>query len=110
MGAGTLEPQWPWPGLEGTLGDVLLRTLEANLVKRGGAPVRNARALSLLIEHGACRGVIAEHDGREVRYHARAVVLADGGFQANPELLGSYICERPQALQQRNAGTGHGAA
>jgi fumarate reductase flavoprotein subunit len=98
------------PGLDwkGRSGDVLLRTLEANLAKRGGALVRNARVLSLLIEHGACRGVIAEHDGHEVRYRTRAVVIADGGFQANPELVGLYICERPQALQQRNAGTAQG--
>ena len=98
------------PGLDwkGRSGDVLLRTLEANLTKRGGVLVRNARARSLLIENGVCTGVVAEHEGREVRYHSRAVVIADGGFQANPELVRSYICERPEALQQRNAGTARG--
>src|SRR3954468_5425367 len=98
------------PGLDwkGRSGDVLLRTLEANLAKRGGALVRNARARSLLIEDGACSGVVAEQDGREVRYRTRAVVIADGGFQANPELVRTYICEKPEALQQRNAGTARG--
>ena len=98
------------PGLDwkGRSGDVLLRTLEAKLAQRGGELVRNSRVLSLLIENGACRGVVVEHDGRELRYHARSVVIADGGFQANPELVASYICERPQALQQRNAGTAQG--
>jgi fumarate reductase flavoprotein subunit len=98
------------PGLDwkGRSGDVLLRTLEANLAKRGGTLLRNTRARSLVMENRVCRGVVAEHDGGEVRYRARAVVIADGGFQANPELVKSYICERPEALQQRNAGTARG--
>jgi fumarate reductase flavoprotein subunit len=87
------------PGLDwkGRSGDVLLRTLEANLAKRGGALVRDTRARSLLIDKGVCRGVTAEHEGRDVRYRARAVVIADGGFQANPDLVRSYICDRPEA-------------
>lgn len=98
------------PGLDwkGRSGDVLLRTLEANLVKRGGALVRNTRARSLLIDNGACNGVVAGHDGRELRFRARAVVIADGGFQANPELVRTYICDKPEALHPRNAGTAHG--
>jgi fumarate reductase flavoprotein subunit len=99
------------PGLDwkGRSGDVLLRTLETNLAKRGGALVRNVQARSLLMENGACRGLIAQHDGSEVCYRTtRAVVIADGGFQSNLELIGSHICQRPQALQQRNAGTAQG--
>ena len=98
------------PGLDwkGRSGDVLLRTLEANLTQRGSALVRNIRARSLLMENGVCCGVAADHNGREVRYRTRAVVIADGGFQANPELVKSYICDRPEALQQRNAGTARG--
>jgi fumarate reductase flavoprotein subunit len=98
------------PGLDwkGRSGDVLLRTLEANLAKRGGTLVRNARARGLVIEDGVCCGVVADHDGTEVRHRTRAVVIADGGFQASPELVRSYICDRPDALQQRNAGTARG--
>jgi fumarate reductase flavoprotein subunit len=98
------------PGLDwkGRSGDVLLRTLEANLAQRGGALERNTRARSLLMEAEVCRGVVAEHEGRDVRYRARAVVIADGGFQANPDLVRSYICDRPEALQPRNAGTSLG--
>jgi fumarate reductase flavoprotein subunit len=98
------------PGLDwrGRSGDVLLRTLEANLVRRGGMLARNARARSLLTESGRCVGVAAERDGSDIRCRARTVVIADGGFQANPELVRTYICDKPQALQQRNAGTARG--
>ena len=94
------------PGLdwEGRGGDVLLRTLEAQLVKRGGTLVRGAKAQSLINENGRCVGVLA-HD-REWR--ARAVVIADGGFQCNPELLGKYISKQPSRMKQRNGGTAFG--
>ena len=98
------------PGLdwEGRAGDVLLRTLEANLVKRGGSVVRNTRGRSLIIEEGECRGVVAQQAEHEIRYRTRAVVLADGGFQGNAALVKQYICEHPERLKQRGAGTGRG--
>lgn len=98
------------PGLdwEGRAGDVLLRTLEANLVKRGGAVVRNTRGRSLIIEEHECRGVVAQQAEHEISYRTRAVVIADGGFQGNPALVRQYICEQPERLKQRSAGTGRG--
>jgi len=98
------------PGLdwEGRAGDVLLRTLEANLVKRGGAVVRNTRGRSLIIEEHECRGVAAQQGEHEISYRTRAVVIADGGFQGNAALVRRYICEHPERLKQRSAGTGRG--
>ena len=98
------------PGLdwEGRAGDVLLRQLEANLVKRGGAVTRNSRGRSLIIEAGECRGVVAQQGEQETRYRTRAVVIADGGFQGNAELVKKYVCEHPERLKQRGAGTGRG--
>ena len=98
------------PGLdwEGRAGDVLLRTLEANLVKRGGAVVRNARGRSLIIEERECRGVVVQQGEHEISYRTRAVVIADGGFQGNAALVKQYICEHPERLKQRSAGTGRG--
>jgi len=49
------------------------------------------RALSLIIEDGACRGVVARHAGRPFRIHARAVVIASGGFEANAEWRTRYL-------------------
>lgn len=98
------------PGLdwEGRAGDVLLRTLGENLAKRGGAIRRGTRAQSLIVEKGRCCGVVAQTATDEVRLTARAVVIADGGFQGNPDLVRQYICAQPEKLKQRGAGTGRG--
>ena len=98
------------PGLdwEGRCGDVLLRTLEDHLTSRGGAIVRGARARTLIMDTGRCVGVVAERNGTEAPYYARAVFIADGGFQGDADLVGRYISKRPERLKQRGAGTGRG--
>jgi fumarate reductase flavoprotein subunit len=98
------------PGLdwEGRAGDVLLRTLESRLASRKGALVRGVRAISLLMEDRRCMGVVAEANGVAQTYPVRAVMIADGGFQGNPELLARYISKHPERLKQRGAGTGRG--
>jgi fumarate reductase flavoprotein subunit len=98
------------PGLdwEGRAGDVLLRTLGENLAKRGGAIQRGTRAQSLIVEEGRVCGVIASTAQGETPLRARAVVIADGGFQGNPDLVRQYICAQPEKLKQRGAGTGRG--
>jgi len=94
---------------EGRGGDVLLRTLEANLGKRGGAVLRGHRARELMMADGRCVGVRAETSGGTIEFGARAVLIADGGFQGNLDLLGRYnIARAPTLLQQRGAGTGCG--
>lgn len=98
------------PGLdwEGRAGDVLLRTLGDNLAKKGGRLLRGHRARGLVMEQGRCAGVEAEHDGGRTVFRAAAVVIADGGFQSNPELVGRHVCRQPERLKQRNAGTARG--
>ena len=98
------------PGLDwkGRAGDVLLRRLEANLVPRGGSVVIKTRARALIVDHGRCMGVIADQDGREVHYQSRATIIADGGFQGNPDLVRQYVCRHPERMKQRGAGTGRG--
>ena len=39
---------------------------------------------------------------------ARNVLICDGGFQGNPELLQKYVTPRPERVLTRNAGTGRG--
>lgn len=98
------------PGLdwEGRAGDVLLRRLGANLTERGGRLIRGARVQGLLLEDGRCVGVTAEVAGAPVEFRARSVVIADGGFQSSPDLVGQYISPHPEALHQRNARSGTG--
>lgn len=98
------------PGLNwrGRGGDVTLRTLRAHLLARGGALHERTAAVELVIRNGACAGVIAEVDGRRAEFAATAVVLADGGFQGDLEMMRHYISPRPERLRQRGAGTGCG--
>jgi len=98
------------PGLdwEGRAGDVLLRTLGDNLAKRGGRLLRGHRARGLVIEQGRCTGVEVEHAGGRETLRCTAVVIADGGFQSNLDLVGKHVCRQPERIKQRNAGTARG--
>ena len=90
--------------------DVLLRALGHNLEGRGGTLLLGARALELRIETESCTGVTVRQGERTFDVKARSVVLADGGFQANAQLVQRFICARPDCLTQRSAGTGRGDA
>ena len=89
-------------------GDALLANLEEALKRRGGAITRGAKATRLIVEDGRCVGVVAEIDGVEREIRAANVIICDGGFQANPELVGKYISAQPGQLCRRNAGTAKG--
>jgi fumarate reductase flavoprotein subunit len=58
----------------------------------GGKFLPNTRAVDLQLSDGRVTGVQVENaDGRSSIVHARAVVMADGGFQANRELVAQYV-------------------
>ncbi|MBV9237214.1 MAG: FAD-binding protein [Xanthobacteraceae bacterium] len=108
---GVLSPPVPRrPGLhwEGRAGDVMLRQLTGNLEQLGGALHRGVRARELVMEGGHCVGVVATRGDETLRWRGGAVVIADGGFQANPDLVRQHISKSPEKLLQRNAGTGRG--
>lgn len=84
--------------------DVLLRKLTANLSERGVSVRLNSRVQELIVADGAVVGVIAD----DKRIEASAVVIADGGFQANMDLMRRFISPQPERLLQRGAATGRG--
>ena len=90
--------------------DVLLQTLATNLKKRGGMLMLATRARGLCMDGKRCTGVHAEQRDRTLAVHAANVLLADGGFQGNPQLVGRFISPRPDSLTQRSAGTAEGDA
>jgi fumarate reductase flavoprotein subunit len=98
------------PGLDwkGRGPDVLLRTLTAKLESGGGRLERGARAIELIVEGGRVAGVQMECAGETSAMMARAVVIADGGFQGNPDLVQKYISPAPESLFTRGAGNGCG--
>lgn len=93
---------------EGRGGDVLLRTLGTNLEKRGGSILRGMRARALDVSTPGCIKVEAEQNGATMTFDAAAVVIADGGFPANTELVREYITPAADKLMQRNARTATG--
>ena len=95
---------------EGRGGDVLLRTLGGALKTLGGTLMLGARAVRLSMQDGKCVGLEMEHKGTRIHVQAGSVVLCDGGFQANHELLREFITVAPEKIRQRGAATGNGYA
>ena len=89
-------------------GDVMLRTLHAELKKAGATLLLGTRAVSLRMSGSQCVGVEAEQQGARVTLDARNVVISDGGFQANHALLKEYVTPAPAKIRQRNAQTAMG--
>jgi fumarate reductase flavoprotein subunit len=98
------------PGLDwkGRGPDVFLRALTAKLEAGGGRLERGARAVELIVEDGLVTGVQVERAGETTAMIASAVVIADGGFQGNPDLVRRYISPAPELLFTRGAGNGCG--
>jgi fumarate reductase flavoprotein subunit len=90
--------------------DVLLSTLSANLKRRGGSLRLGTRARALRMQGERCTGVTASQGGQALDIAARNVLLADGGFQGNAQLVERFISPRPECLTQRSAGSGQGDA
>ena len=89
-------------------GDVMLRTLQAEYKKAGGTLLLGTRAIKLTMSGTVCVGIEAEQQGKIVQIEARNVVICDGGFQANLELLKEFITPAPAKIRQRNAQTAKG--
>jgi fumarate reductase flavoprotein subunit len=96
------------PDWEGRGPDVMLRLLADRLRHFGGSLMLGADVRDLILRDGRCAGVTLVRDGRTSDLTAHAVVLADGGFQGNPDLLRAHIAPRPEAVKQRGAATGTG--
>lgn len=65
---------------------------ETDIAKARGIEIRyGCRVLELIYDGTRVTGVRAKQDGRVVEIQASAVVLATGGFQANPEMRASYL-------------------
>ncbi len=63
-----------------------------NAAKKNGIEVwYEARATSLIADDDGVKGVQVKVKGKTVQVSAKAVVLAAGGFQANPEMRARYL-------------------
>lgn len=107
-----LAPRRPLtPGLDwkGRGADVAMQLLEKNIKQRGGEVLRGTAASGLIAEEGGrVTGVAAIRDGAAVLFKARAVLIADGGYQSNLEYLRENISAQAEKLMQRGAANGFG--
>jgi tricarballylate dehydrogenase len=63
-----------------------------SIAKKGGIEVWfNARALDLICDDSGITGIRVKREGKTVELKTRAVVLAAGGFQADPEQRTRYL-------------------
>ncbi len=81
--------------------DLLMRRLEQNLTQCGSLLMRGVKVEALAVEADACVGVEAVRDGTRFRISSQAVVIADGGFAANPEMVAQYITPRAARVLAR---------
>ena len=88
----------------------LFKVLQDNISSRGLRVEFSTPANRLITgAHGEICGVMAQYDGRMFAIKARrAVVLACGGFEANPEMQRQYWQEKPvlNAAYMGNTGDG----
>jgi tricarballylate dehydrogenase len=72
-------------------GPGLVNMLTESAKKRGIEVRYQTRALSLIHSGDRVEGVRVRHDGRDSEIRGKAVILASGGFQANPEWRTRYL-------------------
>jgi tricarballylate dehydrogenase len=72
-------------------GPGLVESLTRSARKQGIEIWYSARALSLLVDDHGVYGVKVRREGKTREFRGKAVVLAAGGFQANPEWRTRYL-------------------
>ena len=69
----------------------LVQDLTRTAERKGIEIFYETRAVSLIYDGARVQGVRAKRQGKPTEFHARTVVLACGGFEANPEWRARYL-------------------
>jgi fumarate reductase flavoprotein subunit len=94
-----------WQGLGA---DRLITSLEEQSRTKGVQWIRGAH-VQRLVQHGGCvSGVDFLKDNTLHRLNAHMVLLADGGFEGNPQLIRQYITKNPENMLLRGCESGLG--
>ncbi|HZN27366.1 MAG TPA: FAD-dependent oxidoreductase, partial [Burkholderiales bacterium] len=72
-------------------GPGLVQSLTDTAERKGIRVFYDTRATSVMYDGERVRGIRAKSEGKPVEFQARAVVLACGGFEANPEWRTRYL-------------------
>lgn len=103
-----VRPTVPGVASEGYGGARFLTRLAAMFAAAGGTTRCAARAVELHRTADGWEIVVEDDSGARDPVHARAVVLCDGGFQANPALLRRYVGTDKVRLRATGSGNGDG--
>ncbi len=101
-----------WGGLtvEARGGGPGLVDMETDIARQAGVEIRyGARVMALKHADGVVNGVLVRHNGMTSEIRSRAVVLATGGFQANPEMRTRYLGPRWELAKVRGTRFNTGA-
>ena len=91
------------------VGEFLVEKLSTACKEQGINVLLNTKATEILMEDGKAVGVKAESKEHNYTIHAKAVVLATGGFGANFELMSSFNPSLANAVTTNHSGaTGDG--
>ena len=69
----------------------LVQALDGIVKKAGIEVFYDTRATSLIYDGAKVEGVRAQQKGQPIEFRAKAVILACGGFEANPEMRTRYL-------------------
>ena len=91
------------------VGEMVIPALMSK-VEEAGVDVRvSTKATKILLEDGKAAGVVVENAGGEYTIHAKAVVMATGGYAANREMVAEYLPEWSSSIYYCSPGdTGDG--
>lgn len=87
----------------------LVEAEKKSFIKKGGQIIYETRAFQLIQESGKLTGVKAINIEGEISYYADAIVLACGGFEANPSLREKYMGSKWEAAMVRGTKHNQGA-
>ena len=94
-----------------SLGVEMVSKMKAELEKTGVNYRLNTKAVSLIEENGAIKGIVAEDEGGQYNIYAENIVMATGGYAASQEAVAKYAPKWVGILTTTAAGnTGDGHA
>jgi len=93
-----------------SLGVEMVSKMKAELEKTGVNYRLNTKAVSLIEENGAIKGIVAEDEGGQYNIYAENIVMATGGYGASQEAIAKYSPKWagiPSTTAAGNTGDGH---
>lgn len=110
LSGGATNPRIHTPEDGSAVGPVVVKVLENKLKELGVEILMETTAKNIIEENGAAAGVEVENvNGNSFKIHAKAVIIASGGFGANSDMVESFRADLVGFSTTNHAGaTGDG--